>query len=123
MNRTIKDATVNRYHYNSRGRLVRRLDDFVAAYTFAEGSRPSTALRPMSSSANDDNRTGTIQTEPAPANAGAKRLGRYNVSGYGDPCGTQCRRVISGKRRRVSANRFAGVDACMLDEETLAFCP
>jgi hypothetical protein len=35
-----------------------------------EGSRPSTALRPMSSSANDDNRTGTIQTEPAIANAG-----------------------------------------------------
>jgi hypothetical protein len=34
------------------------------------GSRPSTGLRPTSSSANDDNRTGTIQAKPASASAG-----------------------------------------------------
>jgi len=34
MNRTIKDATVKRYHYDSHDQLVRHLDDFVAAYNF-----------------------------------------------------------------------------------------
>jgi hypothetical protein len=46
MNRTIKDATVNRYHYNSRGRLVRCLDDFVAAYTFARRLKTLNGLTP-----------------------------------------------------------------------------
>jgi transposase InsO family protein len=32
MNRTIKDATVNRYHYESNEQLRRYLDDIVAAY-------------------------------------------------------------------------------------------
>jgi hypothetical protein len=35
-----------------------------------EGSRPSTASHPTSSSANDDNRAGTIQAEPVSASAG-----------------------------------------------------
>src|ERR1700728_1886412 len=35
MNRTIKDATVKRYHYESHDQLVRHLADFVAAYNFA----------------------------------------------------------------------------------------
>jgi len=35
MNRTIKDGTVKRYHYDSHGQLVRHLDDFAAAYNFA----------------------------------------------------------------------------------------
>ena len=35
MNRTIKDATVKQYHYESNAQLVRHLDDFVAAYNFA----------------------------------------------------------------------------------------
>jgi hypothetical protein len=35
INRTIMDTIVKRYHHNSRGGLVRRLDDFVAADTFA----------------------------------------------------------------------------------------
>jgi hypothetical protein len=43
MNRTIKDATVKRYHYESNGQLVRHLDDFVAAYNFARPSKPSEA--------------------------------------------------------------------------------
>jgi transposase InsO family protein len=34
MNRTIKDATVKRYHYESHHQLIRHLDDFVAAYNF-----------------------------------------------------------------------------------------
>jgi hypothetical protein len=35
MNRTIKDATVKRYHHQSHGQPVRHLDDFVAASSFA----------------------------------------------------------------------------------------
>ncbi|MGA7832213.1 MAG: IS481 family transposase [Terracidiphilus sp.] len=35
MNRTIKEATVQRYHYDSHSQLKRHLDDFIAAYNFA----------------------------------------------------------------------------------------
>lgn len=35
MNRTIKDATVKRFHYDSRDQLRTRLADFLAAYDFA----------------------------------------------------------------------------------------
>jgi transposase InsO family protein len=34
MNRTIKEATVQRYHYDSHEQLERHLDDFVTAYNF-----------------------------------------------------------------------------------------
>ena len=34
MNRTIKDATVKRYHYDTHDQLRQHLTDFVAAYTF-----------------------------------------------------------------------------------------
>src|SRR5918995_2334208 len=34
MNRTIKEATVQRYHYDRHDQLRRHLDDFVAAYNF-----------------------------------------------------------------------------------------
>lgn len=36
MNRTIKEATVKRYHYDSHNQLKAHLDDFVAAYNFAK---------------------------------------------------------------------------------------
>ena len=35
MNRTIKEATVKRYHYDSHAQLRQHLGDFVAAYNFA----------------------------------------------------------------------------------------
>jgi hypothetical protein len=53
MNRTIKDATVKRYHYESNHQLVRHLDDFVAAYNFARRLKTLNASHPTSSSAND----------------------------------------------------------------------
>jgi transposase InsO family protein len=46
MNRTIKDATVKRYHYESNGQLVRHLDDFVAAYNFARRLKTLNGLTP-----------------------------------------------------------------------------
>ena len=36
MNRTIKEATVQRYHYDSHDQLRTHLSDFVAAYNFAK---------------------------------------------------------------------------------------
>ena len=40
MNRTIKDATVTRHHYESHGQLQQHLGDRVVAYNF--GRRPKT---------------------------------------------------------------------------------
>jgi transposase InsO family protein len=53
MNRTIKDATVKRYFYETHDQLRTHLRDFVDAYNFAEGSKPSGASDPLSSSASD----------------------------------------------------------------------
>ena len=53
MNRTIKDATVKRYHYESHDQLVRHLADFVAAYNYARRLKTLNRLTPTSSSAND----------------------------------------------------------------------
>ncbi len=36
MNRTIKEATVLRYHYDSHNQLQTHLSDFLAAYNFAK---------------------------------------------------------------------------------------
>ena len=51
MNRTIKEATVKRYHYDHHDQLRRHLADFLDAYNSLDGSKPSTASRPTSSSA------------------------------------------------------------------------
>lgn len=36
MNRTIKDATVKRYHYDTHDQLKEHLAQFLAAYNFAK---------------------------------------------------------------------------------------
>ena len=46
MNRTIKDATVKRYHYESHDQLVRHLADFVAAYNYARRLKTLNRLTP-----------------------------------------------------------------------------
>jgi len=46
MNRTIKEATVQRYHYDSHRRLSRHLDDFVRAYNFARRLKTLKGLTP-----------------------------------------------------------------------------
>jgi hypothetical protein len=51
MNRTIKEATVKRFHYETRDHLRSHLTDFVQATPSPRGSRPSMASRPTSSSA------------------------------------------------------------------------
>ena len=46
MNRTIKDATVRRYHYDSHARLERRLGDFAAALNFGRRLKRLRGLTP-----------------------------------------------------------------------------
>jgi len=46
MNRTIKDATVKRFHYDSHEQLRRHLDDFIAAYNFARRLKRLRGLTP-----------------------------------------------------------------------------
>ena len=46
MNRTIKDATVKRFHYDSHKQLRRHLQDFVAAYNFARRLKRLRGLTP-----------------------------------------------------------------------------
>ena len=46
MNRTIKDATVKRYHYESHDELRQHLDDFVTAYDFGRRLNTLKGLTP-----------------------------------------------------------------------------
>src|SRR3954447_10225783 len=47
MNRTIKDATVKRYHYDDHDQLRRHLADFLAAYNFARRLKTLKGLTPF----------------------------------------------------------------------------
>ncbi len=51
MNRTIKEATVRRYHYDSHDQLRQHLADFVAAYNFARRLKTLEVSHPMMPSA------------------------------------------------------------------------
>lgn len=47
MNRTIKEATVRRYHYGSHEQLRSHLDDFIAAYNYARRMKTLRGLTPF----------------------------------------------------------------------------
>ena len=47
MNRTIKDATVNRYFYETHGKLRTHLRDFVNAYNFGRRLKTLNGLTPF----------------------------------------------------------------------------
>jgi transposase InsO family protein len=46
MNRTIKDATVKRYHYDTHDQLRKHLADFMAAYNFGRRLKTLSGLTP-----------------------------------------------------------------------------
>ena len=46
MNRTLKEATVRRYHHESHGQLRRHLDDFINAYNFGRRLKTLRGLTP-----------------------------------------------------------------------------
>ena len=49
MNRTIKEATVKRYYYDSHDQLRQHLGDFIAAYNFARRLKTLKGLTPYES--------------------------------------------------------------------------
>lgn len=51
MNRTIKEATVRRFHYDSHQQLEAHLADFVSAYNFARRLKTLRGSHPTNSSA------------------------------------------------------------------------
>ncbi len=51
MNRTIKEATVQRFYYEGHDQLRRHLTDFVSAYNFGRRLKTLKGLTPTSSSA------------------------------------------------------------------------
>ena len=95
MNRTIKEATVQRFYYESHQQLRRHLADFVAAYNYgrpaqdAEGPHPLRIHLQKPGLLNPER----LHYQSAPANAGTKHLrrvsfvktwGRYSA-GYQTP--------------------------------------
>lgn len=46
MNRTIKDATVKRFHYDDHDQLHRHLSDFIVAYNFCRRLKTLKGLTP-----------------------------------------------------------------------------
>jgi integrase-like protein len=75
MNRTIKDATVKRYHYDDHDQLRRHLSDFGDAYNRPSAQDPQRSHPLRVHLQTMDNRTQKVQSQSAPANAGTKQLG------------------------------------------------
>jgi transposase InsO family protein len=75
MNRTIKEATVKRYHYDGHAQLTAHLHDFIDAYNY--GRRLKTLKGPHTRRIhlqNMDNQARQIYAQPNPSNAGTKHL-------------------------------------------------
>ena len=75
MNRTIKEATVKRFHYDDHDQLRRHLADFVMAYNFgreAEDPEGPDAIRTHLQML--DKRAGKIHFQSYPSNAGTEHL-------------------------------------------------
>ena len=77
MNRTIKDATVKRYFYETHDQLRTHLRDFVDAYNFARRLKTLKGLTPYEFICKAwTSQPHKIQTQSVPANAGTKHLDR-----------------------------------------------
>ena len=77
MNRTIKEATVKRYFYETHDELRTHLADFVDAYNFARRLKTLKGLTPYEFICKRWTfRTRKIHNRSAPANAGTKQLDR-----------------------------------------------
>lgn len=71
MNRTIKEATVRRYHYDSN----QQLKTFLAAYNYARRVKTLRGLTPYEYICKCWTKdTGSVQAEPAPSHSRTKHL-------------------------------------------------
>ena len=75
MNRTIKDATVKRFHYDTHDQLRHHLADFVAAYNFARRLKTLRGLTPYEAICKAWADSPAALRRPAPPIAGTKHLG------------------------------------------------
>jgi hypothetical protein len=75
MNRTIKEATVKRFFYDTHEQLKAHLSDFIAAYNFARRLNTLRGLTPYETICKLWTPTARqIYTRPHPPNAGTKHL-------------------------------------------------
>jgi transposase InsO family protein len=86
MNRTIKEATVKRFFYDTHEQVKAHLSDFIAAYNFARQLKTLRGLTPYEAIyklwTHDPNR---FTLNPNPPNAGTKHLVQTK-----NPCGKYC---------------------------------
>ena len=81
MNRTLKEATVRRYHYDSQDQLRQHLAAFLDAYNFAKRLKTLKGLTPLQIDLQSlDERTRSIQTQTNPAHLGTAHLGRELIN-------------------------------------------
>lgn len=66
MNRTIKDATVKRYHYDTHAQFEAHVTDFIAAYNYARRLKTLQGLSRSNTSAKSGqtNLTDSMSTPP-----------------------------------------------------------
>ncbi len=80
MNRTLKEATVKRYYYETHDQLRSHLADFVAAYNFARRLKTLYGSHPLRIHLQDlDKRARPIHPRSNPSNAGTKHLGSVDT--------------------------------------------
>ena len=95
MNRTIKEATVKRYHYDSHDQLTAHLARLHRRLQFrppTEDPQGPHALRIHLQML--DKRARTIQPKPAPSNAGTKHLGYRRFGAQGGDWGAAVTRAL-----------------------------
>jgi len=64
LNRTLKDSTIKRYHYETHGQLKRHLHTFLMAYNLARRLKTLRGLAPrMSTSASSGRKTRNASIE------------------------------------------------------------
>ena len=74
MNRTIKKATVKRFHYDSHHQLRVHLADFIAAYNFARRLKTLSGLTPYEYIAKISTSDPEVHRQSDPPDAGTKQL-------------------------------------------------
>jgi hypothetical protein len=82
MNRTLKEATVQRYHYDSHEQLRRHLADFLAAYNFAKPQNPKGPHGARVRLQNLDRGARALHSRSHPSQAGTVHLGGQGAQAH-----------------------------------------
>jgi len=84
MNRTLKQATVKRFHYDTHDQLRRHLDDFVNAYNFGRRLKTLKGLTPYEAICKTwDNRAKATQARPLYQMPGLNRYSPFQSKWIG----------------------------------------